>query len=245
MTKQSQPPTILLTRPLAQSQRFSAELRAELGPLEVVISPLMRTEFLDPPISPRGFSAVIFASETAVAAALSLNHAPGLPHRAFCVGDRTAAAARAAGFQATVADGDAKSLITMILASGNPPPLLLLRGEDSTGQIAGSLNSAGLETVSAIVYRQSACHLTELAAQRLLSPEPIVLPLFSPRSARLLIDECARIGARSPMQIAALSDTVADAARSLAPIGLQIADRKDSPAMVQAVAKLLTRAASP
>lgn len=245
MTKQSQPPTILLTRPLAQSQRFSAELTAELGPVEVLISPLMRAELLDPPLSPHGFSAVIFASETAVAAALSLGRASSLPRKAFCVGDRTAAAARAGGFQATVADGDAQSLIGLILASDTPSPLLLLRGEDSTGQIAESLISAGLETVSVIIYRQTACHLTDLAAQRLLSPEPVVLPLFSPRSARLMTDECARIGARSPFLIAALSDNVADAARGLATNGLQTADRKDSAAMVQAVAKLLTRAASP
>lgn len=245
MAKQSHLPTILLTRPLAQSQRFSAELTAEFGPVDILISPLMQAEFLEAGLPPLPFSAVIFASETAVAAALSLNCASRLPRKAFCVGHRTGAAAQAGGFQTVVAEGDAQALITLILAADAAPPLLFLRGENSTGLVAETLISAALETVSLIIYRQAACQLSDLAAQRLLAPQPIVLPLFSPRSARLMAEECHRIGARSPMSVAALGETVADAARGLATHGLQIAVRKDSAAMVQAVAKLLTLAASP
>lgn len=245
MTKQSQRPTILLTRPLEQSRRFSAELAAALGPLDILISPLMQTEILDPALPLQAFSAVIFASETAVAAALSLSCATQLSDRAFCVGPRTGQAARAGGFQAMVAEGDAQALIAMILASGATPPLLFLRGEDSTGQVAETLNPAGIETVSVVIYRQTACALTHDAAEHLLSAKPTILPLFSPRSARLMVEECRRIGAQSLISVAALSDSVADAAQPLATNGLEIAQRKDSAAMVQAVAKLLTRAASP
>ena len=245
MTKQSQRPTILLTRPLKQSRRFSAELATALGPLDILISPLMQTEFLDPALPPHAFSAVIFASETAVAAALSLSCATQLPDCAFCVGPRTGQAARAGGFQAMVAEGDAQALIAMILATEATPPLLFLRGEDSTGQVAEILNPAGIETVSANIYRQTARVLTENATGHLLSGKPTILPLFSPRSARLMDEECRRIGAQSPISVAALSDSVADAAQPLATNGLEIAQRKDSAAMVQAVAKLLTRAASP
>jgi uroporphyrinogen-III synthase len=236
---------ILLTRPLAQSRRFLAELQAELGDVDVRVSPLMAAEFFDPPYPSLRFSAVIFASETAVEAATQLKCAPDLPKTAFCVGQRTAKAAQANGFETSTAQGDAQSLIKMILAAGPTLPLLFLRGEDSVGEVAETLNSAGLETVSLVVYRQTALRLTDQAAQHLLSLNHTILPLFSPRSARLMLDECNRIGVRSPISVAALSDAVARAAQSLATNGLETAERKDSAAMVQAVAKLLTRAASP
>ena len=54
------------------------------------------------------FDAVIFTSETAVAAAAGLQ---GLPRVAFTVGDRTAAAAKAAGFVTHSASGDAEALV--------------------------------------------------------------------------------------------------------------------------------------
>lgn len=245
MTKQSQPPVILLTRPLVQSLRFSAELGIALGDLAVVVSPLMQAEYLDPQVPARAFSAVIFASETAVAAANRLSNAPFLPRRAFCVGERTALAARAAGFETITVAGDAPSLVHSILIAAPPAPLLFLRGHDSTGQIAEKLNSAGTETVSLVIYRQIADDLSPQAIDLLLSGTPVILPLFSPRSARLMQAQCDRIALRSPVYLATLSAAVAEAAAGLPAKAVEIAARADSAAMVGAVTKLLTRVASP
>ncbi|MDZ4312232.1 MAG: uroporphyrinogen-III synthase, partial [Cypionkella sp.] len=62
MARQSHP-TILLTRPDAQSQRFARQIGG------AVISPLMRPEFLTPPLPAGDFAAVVLTSETGAAAA--------------------------------------------------------------------------------------------------------------------------------------------------------------------------------
>ena len=96
MTRQSRAPTILLTRPLAQSQRFAAVL-ADVISVPVMISPLMATEFLLPALPHHTYSAVLLTSETgAIAAGRMREH---LPKRAWCVGDRTAQVATEAAIR--------------------------------------------------------------------------------------------------------------------------------------------------
>jgi uroporphyrinogen-III synthase len=137
--------------------------------------------FVDPTLPEGPFAAVILSSETGAQAAASLK--ARLPDHAFCVGDRTAAAARLAGFAATSAQGDAAALLALIL-SDPPGPLLHLRGQDTRGDLARRLSARGVPA-----------------------------PLFSPRSAAILGAECVRIAATAPIHVVALSPAVAEAAR--------------------------------
>ena len=117
MARQSQP-TILLTRPLAQSQRFAAMVGG------AVIAPLMVPEFLSPPLPTRDFAAVVLTSETGVEAARRISAAGApLPKRAFCVGDRTAKAAQAA----LAGSGLVVALIAMLAGIGQPAAQVALR----------------------------------------------------------------------------------------------------------------------
>lgn len=245
MPRQSQAPVLLLTRPLLQSRRFSAELAAEFPALRIEISPLLQPEFRRPALPDRPFGAVIFASETAVAATTALPDRPRLPQLAYCVGMRTAAAARAAGFQTRSADGDAEALFTLIRQEAPPCPLLFLRGEDSTGDLAERLTLAGTETLSCVVYQQVPQPLTGAAIALLQGRAPVIVPLFSPRSARLFVAAGVGIGLVAPLHIAALSQAVAAA---LPPLGVQrlvVAARADAGAMRAAVAALIGPAGLP
>lgn len=212
-----------------------------MGLSEVLISPLMTAELLSPTIPVRKFSSLIFTSETGVAATINLAARASLPRRAYCVGPRTASAAQAAGFDVTAAEGDSAALTRLILALRPDAPLLFMRGEESVGEIDRSLNLAGIETVSAIVYRQASQPLSEAAAQLLRSEGAVILPIFSPRSAELMVAEAKRIAATAPLHVAALSRAVAEAAAPLQGAALQIAARPDSPAMAKAVAALIRR----
>lgn len=130
MVPQSRPlvTAVLLTRPEAQGARFAAALAEALGPVRLVTSPLMAPAFLVPAIPLRP-DALIFTSETGVEGYRRLA-APELSdvRRAWCVGNRTARAAEAAGLAAHSAEGDAERLIAAILAADEPGPLLHLRG---------------------------------------------------------------------------------------------------------------------
>lgn len=231
MVRQSQA-TILLTRPLVQSQRFAATLQ------DVVISPLMEPEFLYPEIPLRQFAAVILTSETGVEAARRIS-AKGLklPSKAFCVGSRTAGAARAAGFDAVSADADATGLLALIIAAKPAGTLLFLRGADVAGQLQESLISAGIDTVSAVTYRQVPQPMNQKAVDLLHGTAPVILPVFSPRSSRLLAEEVARVCGSAPLWLVAISQPAAQAF-DLPLAQCQIASRPDGSAMMQAITGL-------
>lgn len=234
MARQSHP-IILLTRPLAQSQRFADQIGGAL------ISPLMRPEFLSPDLPLGDFAAVVLTSETGAEAAGRISAAGiALPKRAFCVGNRTAEVARAAGFTASSAAGAADDLLAHTIAVAPVGRLLLLRGQDSVGDLERRLVLAGIETVSLVVYRQIAQSLTDEAIAVLQDPRPVILPIFSPRSARLLADELRRIAAKAPIWLAALSPAVAEAF-DFPTVYTEIAPRPDSDAMLRAVQALRGR----
>ena len=71
MARQSRAPTILLTRPQAQSRRFAQELR-QVTDLPVLIAPLMEAHVLAPDLPKASFRAVILTSETGAWAWLRL-----------------------------------------------------------------------------------------------------------------------------------------------------------------------------
>lgn len=237
MARQSQP-TILLTRPLAQSERFADQIGG------AVISPLMRPEFLSPPVPAGEFAAIILTSETGAEAAGRISAAGAvLPKRAFCVGNRTAEAARALGFDAQSAMGAADDLLALINAAAPVGRLLLLRGQDSAGDLERRLISAGKEAVSVIVYHQIAQNLNDEAATLLHGSAPVILPIFSPRSAKLMAAELRRVAATAPICLAALSPAVAEAFDF--PTSLrEIALRPDGAAMIRAVEALRVSLAS-
>ena len=235
MAIQSRRPTLLLTRPAAQSQRFAHQLQDRLGDVPVVISPLMQTVFHQPALPTLPFTAVILTSETGVQAAGRLG--ASLPRLAFCVGNRTADAATAAGFEARSADGDVHALAALILSSGVEGPLLHLRGKDSAGNLAETLTNGGLETQSLVIYTQTAQALTAEAVALFDAPGPIVAPVFSPRSAALLAEALPQTRS-APLWIAAISPAAAEVAHRMNPARLITAAHPDGENMLQAVAGL-------
>lgn len=238
MVPQSRPPTILLTRPAAQSTRFADALRQRFAGIRIVSSPLIAPRFLSPPLPDRNWTALILTSETAALAARRIvADGAALPRTAFCVGDRTAEAAHAAGFEPLSAQGDADTLVALILSHNPQSPLLHLQGQHSRGDIAKRLISAGIETDQVIVYAQDAQSLTPEAMQILTGAAPVIAPLFSPRTAQILGSECARINLTAPLTIVALSSAVATAAAPLT-AHTSIAARADAEAMLDAIASL-------
>lgn len=238
MTSQSQPIPVLITRPAAQADRFAADLRARFAAaVEPVASPLMEPDLLTPEWPVGDYSCLILTSETGVEGAARLR-AMGreLPKRALCVGDRTAAVARAAGFDAKSAQGDAETLIALILAGNDPGPFLHLRGKDARGDIAPRLSAKGRPAVAAVVYDQRAVPLGDDARTLLAGDRAVVVPLFSPRSADLLL---AQGPFSAPLLVATLSPAVAARAEALAPARMVTAARPDAGAMMDAIAALI------
>lgn len=219
-------PILLSTRPAADALAL-ADAIPEAG--RCVISPLIGIVPLsvavpDPP--PMG---IVLTSMHGAEVAATLGLPFGL--RAWCVGVRTAEAARAAGMDAVSAGGDADALVAAILRVTPDGPLWHLRGRHARGDVAARLTGAGVACTETVAYRQDAMPLTSEAREVLGGTRPVVVPLFSPRTAALLV---AQGPFAAPCHVIAISAAVADAASALRPAGLRIAERPDAVAMIAA-----------
>ena len=243
MVRQSQPqdqPVVLLTRPEPGAATTAAALRRAVAAVPILFSPLMTVEYLRPLLPPVAFLAVIFTSRAGVAAALRLRDAGAtLPQRAYAVGDATAAAAQAAGFQAHSAQGDAAALLRLILQDHPDGPLLHLCGQDAGIALAEGLLSAGIETHAAIAYAQCVQPMTRAAKGLLTGRQPVILPLFSPRSAELFLRATSAFTVTAPLDLVTLSGSVSHAASAIPSRHQSIARQPTEAAMVLAVANRL------
>jgi uroporphyrinogen-III synthase len=241
MAAQSRPIPVILTRPAEQSARFAMALQKAFGDLiSLVECPMLRPDFLDPGIESRPWSAVIFTSGTAVAAAGRLSSpVTTSAMKAYCVGDRTADVAQSAGYSAVSAKGGATDLCAQIIAAAEPGPLLHLRGAETYGDIARSLSLAGIETHEAIIYREVAQVLTDAARAVLLGNRPVILPLFSARTAKVFAEAIAQTTVIAPLCAISISENVKRAMEAVALRGSVVAERPDAESMLSAVEKML------
>jgi uroporphyrinogen-III synthase len=211
-------PTLLLTRPEADSRR----LAAMVPELPAVISPILRIVPVEHDAARlASAAALVFTSVHAIPSA-----GPGNGRTAFCVGPRSAAVAREAGFEVIEGPGDAEGLAPLIAASGLAA--LHPRGV----HVARPMPVEGV-----IVYDQQACALSQQAQELLGQRDPVVVPLLSARSAGLLSQAAA--AATAPLWLAAIAPGVLSAwtgpmARSAT------ARHPDAPGVVATIRRLVS-----
>lgn len=236
----AEPVPLLLTRPEVQGADLLRDLDARFGPqFRIIRTPLLAPRFYAPVLPDGPFAALILTSQTGVEGYLRLGaQSDVLPRKVFCVGARTASAARAAQLHPLVVTEDAASLIQQIIAMKPAGTLLHLRGRETRGNIRFLLDSSGIDTAEAIIYAQDQQVLTAEAVVALHAAAPVIAPLFSPRTATILAGEVARIGGISPLFVAAMSGEVALEAGAFA-TQIKIAVRPDAAAMLDVLAMLL------
>lgn len=244
MARQSAPGVpVLVTRPQAEGEAFAAALSARFGDrVRPVVAPLLAPRCLTPDLPDRDYAAVVFTSAQAVEATRHLQ--PRLPALAWCVGRKTAQVATAAGFQTRAANGDADSLVAAL--ADDPPSgrILYLRGVDTAANILERLRDFGLTADEIVAYIQDPLPLSAQALTLLRSPAPLVVPLMSPRTARLFRDALPA-DASAPLHIAAISANAAKALGDLPRAALAVAPHPDLPGVLEAVETLLVGLAPP
>lgn len=229
-------PILLLTRPEAASRRFLQALEGEgLSGVRTIISPLIGIEVTGPLPDLEGVGGAIFTSANGVRAYEALG-GPVLP-LCFTVGDATAEAARAAGFVPRSAAGDAAALVARIIDAAPQVPLVHFRATHARGAVAERLRAAGLAAREAVIYDQPAQELSAEAKAALQGDAPVIVPLFSPRSAAQF---ASGAGGGAPLIVAAMSRDVAAALEALYVTRLEILAQPDALQMRRAVIGLLT-----
>ncbi|MGJ4896330.1 MULTISPECIES: uroporphyrinogen-III synthase [unclassified Bradyrhizobium] len=150
---------VLVTRPAPDNERTASALRAR--GFEVLLAPMLRFEpvALPPDVGGDAAGLIVTSSNALRAAAPQLRASALLRLPLFAVGDRTAAAAREAGFtQVISAAADATALRDLIADSGvieARATLLYLAGADISRDLASELAERGFDVITQTVYRMA------------------------------------------------------------------------------------------
>lgn len=231
--------SLLLTRPRAQGQRFADAFAARFGDeIPVIESPVIEIVPRDVAPDLDGIAGLIFTSSNAVDCFASIIADRRIP--AFCIGGRTAEAARAIGLAAQEVGPDADALVRRLAARPPGGRLLHLRGAHARGQVAQRLSAAGQPCNEQVIYDQVSRPLSGPAKDLLAGTAPVLLPLFSPRSAAL-VSEAAREAA-APLALATMSRAVTEAWHGPAPALIGQAEQPEAAAMLDVLARLIDAA---
>ncbi len=175
---------IVVTRPLADSERTAAALRARGH--DVLVAPLLHVE----PVAAGfggGWGGIIITSANApgaIAGHAARDKLIKLP--LYAVGQRSADAARQAGFSnVTSAGGDVRDLVRLIAArrADAAAPLLYLAGEDRAADLIAELVAHGIAAEMAVVYRAATAPFPPALTAALKAGEVDAVLHFSKRSA--------------------------------------------------------------
>ena len=223
---------VIVTRPRNDSLRLARRLGSLTGEhTEIVIAPLLEIEIPGRSLDLSDYQGLVFTSANGVKAIRNCTIRENAI--AFCVGKRTATAARKAGLTATAANGDAADLVDHIVNRWHGGALAYIRGTHAAVDLAAALRSRSLPTNSYRLYNQRRLSLGR-EARDVLGRTPCVLPVYSARTACILSEEAAAFAGCPHLAICMSARIVA----ALSPLRWDVAvtgRRGDGEAMVSEV----------
>ena len=225
-----QRPTLLLTRPQKDAQAFAQEVLSHQPAAQILISPVLTITPIGTLPDLSAYAAVVFTSRHAVAC-FAHAHIPK-KMTCFAVGEATAEAAKKLGFSVINSARAAQDLILLVQKTGAAGPLIHPHGQHARGQIATTLTKKGIPCAECVIYDQIETPLSIQARALLTQPQALLVPVFSPRSARLL----QRYGPLpNGSEIIAISQTVAACFSTQPHIKTTVACHPNRGAMLKAV----------
>jgi uroporphyrinogen-III synthase len=228
---------VLVTRPEADAAELVAALEARGH--QALVQPLLDIEPIapEPPLELAGAQALLFTSANGVRAFARVTPERGLP--VLTVGDASAAAARAAGFDTVdSAGGDVEDLARLVRERLAPEAGALLHGAGSSlaGDLKGELERAGFEVRRSVLYRAEPVRaLSEPVRTALTAGALDAVLFFSPRTAKTFVRLVADHGLGTACErclAVCLSAAVAANLRALTWAGVRTAARPDQQALL-------------
>jgi uroporphyrinogen-III synthase len=224
---------VAITRPQADGERSASALRA-LGH-DVLLVPLMRVEAIETDLAGT-WSAIAITSANAPGAIAANRTILQLP--LYAVGDRSAAAARAAGFTTVIsADGDVHALVRLIAGKHKAAAALLyLAGEDRAADLVAELARQGIEAELRIVYRTVTAPFPPALAAALRAGALDAVLHYSARSTENFIagaPAAAVAGEAMAIRHLCLSAQVAAPLREAGAPNVAVAKRPDEAALIE------------
>lgn len=227
---------ILLTRPLAQSLAYRDVLMRDMAAgAAIIVSPLFKIEPVDGVLDLRGATALIFTSVNGVGAFCQRSERRDFI--CYCVGDRTAERAAEMGFDPVSADGATDDLLRLLRE--NPPTgkIIHIHGAHVAADLLAPLAREGVNISETVLYRQAETPLTAKALDGIAKADHVIVPLFSPRTARLFLGQ-TDAGSRRKISLACISKAVADQVSGHGFRAVTIATRPTADSVTREIAAL-------
>lgn len=227
---------VVITRPAADAAAV-VEAVAVRG-CEPLVEPMLTIEHLaGPEHDVTGAQAVLFTSANGVRAFASRTPRRGLP--VYAVGDATAEAAEAAGFQrVSSASGTVDDLADLIVRQASPSGgrLIYACGRQVAGDLGRRIRAAGFSVDQRVVYvARPTARLSDTLERAMLSGTVSAALFFSPRSAAAFatLVRQAELG-RSCRRVAALciSSATAESLKDVHWRTVAVATRPTQDAMI-------------
>ena len=228
-------PRILVTRSEPGASETAARLTA--AGYKPIVEPVFAIEPIEAALP--DFDALAFTSANGVRQLAILSQRRDVP--VFCVGARTAEAARGTGFaQVDSADGDVEALAALITDNLPKGARLLHAGnEDARGDLTGRIRSAGYAADFVALFRAIPASTPGPALKAQLAGQPAfeAVVIHSPRGAAIVAGFAQ--GSTASLDIAAISAAAA-APLATIPGRTEIASQPDEQSLLSALARLVS-----
>jgi uroporphyrinogen-III synthase len=228
---------VVVTRPEADSERTATALRKRGH--EVLVAPLMRVEPIKADLSGDWGAVVITSANAPMAIAGNPARDTLLSLPTLTVGQRSADAARGAGFtEVSTAGGDVHDMVRQLTARclDAAGPLLYLAGEDRAADLVGELAVHGIAAEMRVVYRVATAPLPLVLIEALKAGEVDAVVHFSRRSAENYLSGAANAGvtpeALKPLHVC-LAEQVASPLVAAGAPHVSIAARPDEASLIE------------
>ena len=225
---------LLLTRPLGGNERFCLKIKHLLYSCEILDNPIQKIDFLPSLGKVNKNSVLIFTSANGLRAAKKQNL---LNKKCFVVGANTKKIAVSFGYDVLGFSKDQENLLKLIKSKKPTESMVHIRGKHTVGNLCDALKRNQFSCLDIIGYNQEPLKIKKQNLQKIHSGRPVILPIFSSRSAELLQSNLDLTG----FNVIAISEAVAKIVTGVELGELVISKKPDLKSMQEATIAILRR----
>lgn len=225
---------LLLTRPLGGNERFCLKIKHLLYGCEILDNPIQKIDFLPSLSKVNKNSVLIFTSANGLRAAKKHNL---INKKCFVVGANTKKIAVSFGYDVLGFSKDQENLLKLIKSKKPTESMVHIRGKHTVGNLCDALKRNQFSCLDIIGYNQEPLKIKKQNLQKIHSGRPVILPIFSSRSAELLQSNLDLTG----FNVIAISEAVAKIVTGVELGELVISKKPDLNSMQEATLAILRR----
>ena len=225
---------LLLTRPLGGNERFCLKIKHLLYSCEILDNPIQKIDFLPSLSKVNKKSVLIFTSANGLRAAKKHNL---INKKCFVVGANTKKIAVSFGYDVLGFSKDQENLLKLIKSKKPTESMVHIRGKHTVGNLCDALKRNQFSCLDIIGYNQEPLKIKKQNLQKIHSGRPVILPIFSSRSAELLQSNLDLTG----FNVIAISEAVAKIITGVELGELVISKKPDLNSMQEATLAILRR----